>query len=253
MVRFPVIILFLLLVIQCNLASAQNVRIKLENCKIDQATYNEIRNALNFQLSFYARIFNAPPAREFQARIFRTKAEWVEFSKNNINYNPLKRNAAAYYSPEMKEMILHLEVTDFAKIFAHELSQALHYYYAGKYMAERQAEWIHEGVATLLEDMVVTDSTYYLGERATTRWRRLNSLYEKAMSLERVYDQVENFEDYILAWWAAYYLYRINKDVLYNIIRSEVSTSGRRFDALYPGGLDQLNIDSRSFFLNAVP
>jgi len=64
---------------------------------------------------------------------------------------------------------------------------------------------------------------------------------------------VENYQDYVLAWSATFYLYRSNKEVLYNIIRGEPFESGDQFKSLYPGGLQQLNIDSRSFFLNAVP
>jgi len=242
----------LLFFVQCQFAHAQDVRIKLENCKIDQAMYNKIRASLSFQLTFYSRIFNAPPAREFRARIFKTQSEWAAFSKKNINYNPLKRNAAAYYSPATKEMILHLEVTDFAKVFAHELSHALHYYYAGNRRNDTN-DWVHEGVAFLLEDMVVTDSTYYLGDGSANKWRYVVGLYAQGMSFEKVYEHVENYQDYVLAWSATFYLYRSNKEVLYNIIRGEPFESGDQFKSLYPGGLQQLNIDSRSFFLNAVP
>ena len=150
-------------------------------------------------------------------------------------------------------MILHLEVPQFSNVFAHELSHALHFYYAGYSRSGTRTDWVHEGVAFLLEDLVITDSTYYLGDGEVKKWRYLTGLYEQGMSLEKVYEGVEGFDEYVLAWSAVYYLYRTNKEVLNNVIRGEATEPGQLFASLYPGGLEQLNIDSRSFFLNQSP
>ncbi len=88
--RLPFRIACLIFFGLAHMGKAQEVRIRLENCNLEKETLTEIQNAFNFQLQFYAHIFNDSAITEFKARIFGTEKEFLKYSKEKANYNPVR-------------------------------------------------------------------------------------------------------------------------------------------------------------------
>src|SRR5438045_74579 len=103
-----------------HMGNAQEVRIRLENCTLEKEALNEIQNSFNYQLLFYGSIFNNQTITGFKARIFGTEKEFLKYSKEKTNFNPVRSHSIAFYNFKLREMILHKEIEDFSRIFAHE-------------------------------------------------------------------------------------------------------------------------------------
>lgn len=138
---------------------------------MDKKTFDEIRRSLDFQLQFYAQTFHDNAPSSFSAKIFGTEKEFHKYAKEKANFNPRKNHSLAFYSPRLKEMILHQEIEDFSKTFTHELSHAILHYYCDK-----ADTWIDEGLAEFFEDIIFLDTTYYFDVSQLKKIERVKSL-----------------------------------------------------------------------------
>ena len=248
------------LIIALNLfqaVRAQNVRIRLENCELDPQTLVEIQNSLNFQLVFYERIFKTPVDSSFKARIFGSEKDFVKYSKSKANFNPTRSHSIAFFDYNLMEMILHKDVDDFASVFAHELSHAILHYYC-----KDASTWIHEGLAELMEDIVLVDSKYFFDVTQVVKIGSAQTLLRegasvsdamKSSSAGTFYQSVSSWPNYTLSFAALLYLYNTRDEVLSGIIRGECDWKHDQFLLYYPGGLDLFEMDVKSYFLNHRP
>jgi len=232
----------------------QEVRIKLENCKLDSATLAHIKSSLNFQLGFYAGIFKDKTKNSFKARVFGSEREFLKYSKSKADFNPVKGNAIAFYSHDLNEMILHTEIDNFAHTFSHELSHAILHYYCKK--AET---WLHEGLAEMLEDVIAADTVYTFDDQQIDKIRYAKTLLLSGTSLQDVVDSRDFYNkgvshrNYTLSWATVIYLYRTNSELLSKLITSNCQNREEFINRTYPGGLALLTSDVKSFFLNIKP
>jgi hypothetical protein len=253
-IKAVVIILIVVLGI-FHSAVAQNVRIRLEKCQLEPETLHKIQNSLNFQLQFYGNIFNAAVDSSFKARIFGSESDFIKYSKTKANYNPRANHAMAFYDHNLKEMILHKNVDDLPKVFGHELSHAILDYYC-----KDAHSWIHEGLAELLEDIVLIDSIPYFGVGQLDEIVSAQRWFQEGASVTEVVNGNGDFyhlssesRNYSLAFATVLYLYAARGEVLSNFLQGECNGRYDNLDLCYPKGLDLLEIDVRSYFLNYRP
>jgi hypothetical protein len=231
---------------------SQEVRIHLEKCTLDKETLAEIKSSLQFQVDFYARIFNDHTVNSFKARIFGTKKEFLKYSKDKANFNPVRTNSIAFYDDDLKEMILHKEIDHFSQTFSHELSHAILHYYC-----KDASSWLHEGLSEFFEDIIFKDSAYHFDLEQVNKINAARSfLLEGASIDEAIYSRdfyrVPSTKNYTLSWAIIFYLYTTKADLLSKTVR-ESCNERDVFDLIYPGGLKLLQIDVKSFFLNEKP
>lgn len=244
----------LFLISICCEGFSQDVRIKLQNCKLADETLNEIQNSLIFQISFYGEIFKERATSSFHARIFGTEKEFLKYAKTEANYNPLKTNAIAFYDEDLREMILHTEIDNFERVFSHELSHAIFAYYCSGASA-----WYDEGLAEFFEDIIFLDSSYYFSlERITRKINDAQALLRDGASIKdaiytKRFYRASDSNNYTLSWAVIYYLYNTNYNLLERIIASLCDDPKHGIDLSYPGGVDILALDVKSYFLNTKP
>ncbi|MGC3946488.1 MAG: DUF1570 domain-containing protein [Chryseolinea sp.] len=244
------IALILVLVVYYDCQS-QVVRIKLENCTVDKKTLSQIQNALSYQLRFYAKVFNQPADTSFRARVFGSEKEFVKWSKEHANYNPVRNHSIAYYDPTLNEMILHKEVPDFAKVFSHEVSHSiLDHYCTGV------STWLHEGLAQFLEDVVANDSAFYIAKTQEPKIRKVEQLFDEGRSVKEplttksFYEAPALWRNYPLSFAVVLYLFQAKREVLAKLIRSDCEGAYDAIKESYPEGLELLQLDVKSWFLN---
>lgn len=243
-----------LFLVTCTVGFGQGVRLTLEKASLDSVTEKKIRRTLNFQIQFFARIFNKRPADHFQARIFGTEGGFLKYSREQ-KYNARASHAMAYYDRADKEIVLHMQVDDFPATFAHELCHALqHYYTSDDSLTWRwSTKWITEGLATLMQDFEITDSTYFIGGKVGEKIEHAVRLFNEGATLKYTRMHWDDYDDYIVAWSAMYFLYSTSRAVFDDLIKNPWGNYDLNFDGQYPGGFDALSIDSRSWILNGIP
>lgn len=248
--RFSVV----LLVCLSGSLTAQNVKIRLHNCTLDSKTLEQIQYTLNFQLTFFEELFKQPVDSAFNARIFENEKEFATYSKMNSNFNPVKDHTIAYFDIKSKEMYLHKEVDDFATVFAHELSHAILYSY------NLQTDpWLEEGLAELLEDIKPMDSSYHTGEARSKKIKSVQFQFGEGASIrDAIFSadfgrKSDYYQNYLLSFATVMYLVNARRDIFPGIARSQHSNSYYALMTNYPGGIDLLEIDVKSFFLNFKP
>jgi len=233
---------------------AQSVRIKLVNCNIDKETLTHIQNSLTYQLRFYSQIFNQPIDTSFRAVVFGTEKEFVKYAKSKANYNPLKNHSIAFYHEGLNEMILHKEVENFPKVFAHEVSHAILSFYCNY-----ETKWLDEGLAEVLEDVVANDSVYYFADTQHSKITTVQKLFLEGRSIKEPLNTTNfnqppsNIRNYNLSFAIVLYFFQTRKEILKNIMRSDCSQVNNIININYPEGLDLLQIDVKSWFLNYDP
>jgi hypothetical protein len=221
---------------------------------LEKETLDEIQNSFNYQLQFYTHIFSDQTVTGFKARIFGTEKEFLKYSKEKTNYNPVRNHSIAFYNFRMKEMILHKEIEDLPATFAHELSHAILHYYC-----ESARTWLDEGLAELFEDIVFIDTTYYFGPTQLNKVQKAKifllggASITEPMYARNFYDSYSSSKNYTLSWALVFYLYKTNSEILPKIIKGNCSDDYDNFFFNYPGGLDMLQNDVKSFFLNYSP
>ena len=235
------------------ICDAQSVRIKLVNCKLEKETLAHIQNSLNYQLRFYSEIFNQPVDTSFRAVVFGSEKEFVKYAKAKANYNPLKNHSIAFYSHDLKEMILHNQVDNFPKVFAHEVSHAILRFYC-----EHPDTWLNEGLAQVLEDVVANDSAFYFADTQLSKIASVQKLFSEGRSIKEpidtrnFYQPPASYRNYQLSFAIVLYLYQ-NRKILANIIKSDCIQINDIISNYYPEGLDLLQIDVKSWFFNYDP
>lgn len=151
-------------------------------------------------------------------------------------------------------MILHKEIDNFSRVFAHELSHAILHYYC-----ENASSWLHEGLAGLFEDIILLDSVYYFDQTQVEKFQDARAfLLADASVTEPIYSRNfyaahANTRNYTLSWALVLYLYKTNPALLSAIVHGNCNEDSDTFTAHYPGGMDLLQIDIKSFFLNFNP
>lgn len=236
------------------ISSAQEVRIKLENCTLEPAVLKQIKGSLTFQLDFYAGIFKDKTKNSFRARVFGSKREFLTYSKSKADFNPLRTNSIAFYSLTLNEMILHTEVDNFASTFSHELSHAILHYYC-----KNTETWLDEGIADMLEDVILTDSVYTFDSRRIEKVLSAKKLLQEGASLQNVidsgdfYNKTTSHRNYTLSWAVVAYLYETDTRLLFSMITASCKNPDEFIDMTYPGGLSLLMPDVKSFFFNNKP
>lgn len=252
--RLFVILISLFLGCIWHISDAQSIRIKLDNCHLDKETLEKIQNSLNYQLLFYSDIFDKPIDSTFNARIFGSEKSFVKYAKIKADFNPNRNHSIAFYDPDLKEMILHKEIDDFPRIFAHELNHAILHFYCPKV-----AIWMNEGLSELLEDLVANDTAYYFGLTQLEKISTARNFFLEGASIKHVinannfYHSSFQFQNYTLSFAIVFYLFHTNKAVLAKIIQSAHTNPNQALLMNYPGGIDLLAIDVKSFFLNFRP
>jgi hypothetical protein len=207
-----------------HIGKAQEVRIRLENCTLQKETLNEIQNSFNYQLQFYARIFKDQTKTGFRAKIFGTEKEFLKYSKEKTNFNPVRNHSIAFYNFRLREMILHKEVEDLPKTFAHEMNHAMLHYYC-----ESASTWLDEGLAELFEDIVFIDTTYYFDSTQLKKIQKAKVFLLEGASItepfftKNFYDTYSSTKNYTLSWALVFYLYKTNWKILSRIIRGNCS------------------------------
>jgi Protein of unknown function (DUF1570) len=233
---------------------SQEVRIILQNCKLSPEVMAHIQNSFFFQLKFYSEVFGDSTQNKFRARVFGTEKEFLNYSQQDRKRAPVLSDAIAYYDANRNEMILHTEVTDFPRVFSHELSHAILDYYGNN--AER---WLTEGLSEFFEDVIKKDSAYFFGPMQATKVR--DTQYFLSTEKAHITDPMDasdfygksSSKNYTLSWAVMFYLYRANRDLMNTIIRESVSGDWDVFDHHYPGGWAVFKMDAKSFYLNEHP
>lgn len=244
-----VFILFIFSV--CYTSQAQQIRILLENCTLEKESLKEIENAFKFQLQFYNHIFSDTAKADFKARVFATEKEFNKYAKAKANYNPIREHSNAFYSPELNEMILHKEVENFTKVFSHELSHSLLQHYCAL-----SYPWIDEGLAELFEDIILFDTSYHFDITQLPKVRKASKFFQDDNSIEDsifskdFYDTYSSDKNYTLSWAVVFYLFRTNLQILSRIIHGECNEINNNLYLNYPGQLELLQLDVKSYFLN---
>jgi len=155
------------------------------------------------------------------------------------------------YSSQLNEMILHLEVENFPRVFAHEISHAILNYYC-----KDASTWLDEGLAETLEDVVASDSTYFFNATQVPKIKWVRSYLSQGSSIRDGMDAKDFYKpplghrNYSVSFGTVLYLYLMRKDVLIEIVKSDCSSAHSIFDLHYPEGLDLLEVDVKSWFLN---
>lgn len=244
------------MVLQSVVVYSQEVRIRLENCSLDEAALLQIRHSFDFELAFYARVFGSDAMSGFHARIFGTEKEYLKYSREKGNSYATRHQFIAYYSINTKEMVLHAEVDNFPMVFAHELNHAILNFYCNDY---KYGSWLTEGLSEFFEDIVYIDSTFRFSPIQTNKITAIRGYLKDGYSLtgtlysEDFYKNSDSDRNYKFSWAVIFYLYKTNPDLLLKIIRESCTTETDGLDSLYPGGIELLQADLKSFYLNYNP
>lgn len=234
--------------------NSQEVKIKQVNCRLEEETLKEISIAIDMQISFYRGIFNDTTKNSFSARVFGTRKEYIAYSKSHADYNPNKTDALAFYSNELNEMILHLEIDDFVKTFKHELNHAMYEYYC-----QDHPVWLTEGLSEFMENIEYINGSYGFDVEHINAAIRAKSYMMDGATIKNTINNPRFYRDnagqnYTLSWAIVYYLYTTNKLILDDLIRNACGDVGFFvIDRIYPGGLELLQSDMKSFFINYSP
>jgi hypothetical protein len=242
---------FIFFLLQTLHIEAQQVRIALQNCKLNEETLIDIRHSLTFQSEFYADIFNDNTIRNVKARIFGSKKEFLEYAKTKAGFKASRTHTIAFYSYTLKEMILHTEVDDFPRTFAHELSHAILHA-----RCPEHDDWLSEGLAEFFEDVIADDTTYRFNFSQINKFRDTAAFFRAGADIGETVHTANFYgsdsdKHYTFSWAIVLYLYQLNPELLKKIIVENCKGVPDTLDLNYPGRLDLLHIDIKSYFLNA--
>ena len=220
---------------------------------------NAISGALSFQLDFYKQVFGKESSDEFHAIVFGTEKAFNKYSKSTMDFNPVKENALAYFSPSENEMIMHLETEKFVKAFKHELSHAILHTYCN-----RVPQWLNEGLAVYMEDIDVEGGIASMHPEYLIKYQSVVDLLRDAdnITLNSIVSQKifgyqfsgnYEWENYELSWAVVNYLISVNENILHDMLTHACLYKYAWIEKIYPGGPLVLEADMKGFYLNQLP
>lgn len=235
---------------------AQQVTIQLVNCTLEKAEIDRVKGSLTFQDMYYSALFQTQTRVGLRAKIFPNESEFKKYSKAKHDFNPVRDHSIAYYSHDIREMILHKEVGNLPRVFSHELSHAMFDFHCPEVDMD---PWLSEGLAELFEDVVYENEQFIMDKSYLQKVSRAKAFFLEGKSLTGVHDYNEFYKNttqdanYSLAWALTYFLFTQHQDVLKQIIKSAGSGNVYPLEMHYPGGLPALEADAKSFFFNYTP